>query len=153
VPKQRRGALGDAWIHPEHVVVNGPYILRKWWSLSDPPRTQSGLLRSGECRVRAALFLSHQRRQHSARNVESGERGWATLFPSNQAPTLRQELPSYVHVAPFPDVAILFVNVTRPRSTTRACAGPGDGARPEFLATQIYKTNERPAYALVPRDR
>jgi oligopeptide transport system substrate-binding protein len=85
------------------------------------------------------------------RKVMSREAGWATRFPSNQVDQLRRALPGYVRVAPFLVCNYFTMNVTRPPfNDLRVRQAISMAYDRDFVASQIYKTGERPAYAIVP---
>ncbi len=87
----------------------------------------------------------------SARSVESRERGWATQFASNQVAELRRDLPGFVHVAPYLMSQFYSFNTTRPPfNDKRVRLALSMALDRDFIAHQIFKTSEQPAYALVP---
>lgn len=152
VPKHVVEAFEDAWIHPEHIVVNGPYILRKWWSnylihLERNPR----FFDNANVTLEHLYYYPANDVNAVTRGVQSGERGWATLFPSNQVGALRRSLPGYVHSEPSLQSQFFSFNTTRPPfNDARVRQALTMALDREFIAHQIYKTSERPAYALVP---
>lgn len=152
VPKHVVQRFGDAWIHPENVAVNGPYVLRKWWSNYLIHLTRN--LRFWEndaVSFEDLYFYPTNDANTMARSVESRERGWATLFASNQVGELRRELPGFVHVAPFLMSQFYAFNTTRPPfNDKRVRLALSMALDRDFIAHEIYKTNEQPAYALVP---
>ena len=152
VPKHVLERYGEEWIKPEHIQVNGPYRLRKWWSnyivhLERNP----GFFDAGSVTLDHLYFYPAIDVNAAARKVMSGEAGWSTRFPSNQVDTLRRALPGYVHVAPYLTSNYFTFNVTRPpfndMRVRQALAMAYDR---DFVAAQIYRTGERPAYCLVP---
>jgi oligopeptide transport system substrate-binding protein len=152
VPKHVVEAHRDRWTLPEHIVVNGPYTLKRWWSnyvvhLVRNPRYYD----NARIHLEQLYFYPSTDVQAAARSVLSGERGWATKFPSNQVDELRADLPDYVHVAPWLQVTYFSFNTTRPPfDDVRLRQALSMALDREFIATKIYRTGERPAYALVP---
>jgi oligopeptide transport system substrate-binding protein len=87
----------------------------------------------------------------AARSALSGERGWSTNFPSNRAPEMRREAPSFVEVHPYLLVQYFSFNMKKPPfddvRVRRALAMAIDR---EFIARQIYRAGEFPALSFVP---
>jgi oligopeptide transport system substrate-binding protein len=152
VPKHVVERFGDDWVHPDNIVVNGPYHLKRWWSnyivhLERNP----GFFDNENVVLEHLYFYPANDVNAAARKVMSGEAGWATRFPSNQVEQFRTALPGFVRVAPYLTTNYFSFNTTRPPfndvRVRRALAMAYDR---EFVASQIYKTGERPAYFLVP---
>jgi oligopeptide transport system substrate-binding protein len=152
VPKHKVTAFGDAWIHPRNVVSNGPYLLEKWWSnyiihLKRNPR----FFDARDVLFKDLYFYPSTDPNAAARSVQSGERGWSTNFPSNQVHDLRRRLPGYVRAAPYLLSSFFSFNMTRPpfndRRVRRALTMAYDR---DFVASQILRTGERPAYSITP---
>jgi oligopeptide transport system substrate-binding protein len=152
VPKHKVEQFGDAWVKPENIVVNGPYILEKWWS-----NYMVHLVRNPRFWDDANVVLEHLYFYPSvdvnaaARKVQSGEAGWATRFPSNQVDDLRASLPGFVRVAPFLTCNYFSFNTTRPPfNDVRVRQALAMSLDREFIASRIYQTGETPAYSFVP---
>ena len=151
VPKHVVRQYGDSWIHPEHAVVNGPYTLKTWWSnymvhLARNPRFHD----AGNVKLEHLYFYPTNDVNTTARNVESGERGWATLFPTNQVDDLRRALPGYVRVAPYLEANYYAFNLAKPPfNDARVRRALSMALDREFLATQVYKTGERDRKSVV----
>jgi len=152
IPKHIYERVGDDWVKPENIVVNGPFTLKRWWSnyiihLEKNPR----FFDAGNVALEHLYFYPQNDVQAAARRVLSGEAGWSTRFPSNQVEVLRRDLPGFVRVATYLTCNYFSFNTTRP---------PFDDARVrqamsmaydrDFVASQIYRTGERPAYKFVP---
>ncbi|MBL8543693.1 MAG: peptide ABC transporter substrate-binding protein [Hyphomonadaceae bacterium] len=152
VPKHKVEQYGDDWIHPDNVVVNGPYILVKWWSnyivhLQRNP----GFWDADSLTLEHLYFYPTTDVQAATRKVLSGEAGWSTRFPSNQVDELRRALPGYAHVAPFLSCNYFSFNCTRPPfNDVRVRQAFAMAYDRDFVAQQIYRTGEHPAYSFVP---
>lgn len=152
VPKHVIERYGSQWVHPDNVVVNGPYTLRRWWSNYIIHLERNPAFYDAENVVLEHLyFYPGNDVNASARRVMSGEAGWSTRFPSNQVDVLRRELPGFARVATFLASAYFSFNMTRPpfndKRVREALAMAYDR---EFVASQIYRTGEQPAYSFVP---
>ncbi len=152
VPKHKVEELGDAWIHPDNVVVNGPYTLRRWWSNYIVHLEKNPAFYDADNVVLEHLyFYPGNDVNASARRVMSGELGWSTRFPSNQARVLREALPDYVRVAPYLTCNYFSFNTTRaPFDDVRVRQALSMAYDREFVASRIYGTGERPAFSFVP---
>ena len=152
VPKHKVTAHGDEWIHPRNMVSNGPYILEKWWSnyiihLSKNPR----FFDARNVLFKDLYFYPTVDANAATRAVQSGERGWSTSFPSTQVDDLRRELPGYVRTAPFLLSSFFAFNMTRaPFDDVRVRQAMTMTFDRDFVARELMKTGEHPAYALVP---
>jgi oligopeptide transport system substrate-binding protein len=152
VPKHVVSKYGDDWVHPNHVVVNGPYTLKRWWSnyiihLERNPR----FFDANNVVLENLYFYPGNDVNAAARKVMSGEAGWSTRFASNQADELRKALPGYVRVSPYLVCNYFTLNCTRPPfNDVRVRQAIAMAFDRDFVASQIYRTGERPAYSIVP---
>jgi len=152
VPKHTLERYGDAWIKPEHVVVNGPFTLVKWWSNYIVHLRKNPLYwEAGEVVFNDLYFYPTTNNNTAARGVESGERGWSTDFPTDLYDDLRGSIPAYVHCAPYLLMECFFFNCTRaPFNDVRVRQALSMALDREFIASRIFHTGEQPAYAIVP---
>jgi oligopeptide transport system substrate-binding protein len=152
VPKHVVERHGDAWVHPNNIVVNGAFKLIKWWSnyivhLERNPR----FFDAANVVLENLYFYPSNDVNASARRVMSGEAGWSTKFPSNQAAELREDLPGFVRVAPFLTCNYFSFNTTRPPfNDSRVRQALSMAFDRDWVAANIYRTGELPAYSLVP---
>jgi oligopeptide transport system substrate-binding protein len=152
VPKHVVLKHGDEWVHPDNIVVNGPYTLKRWWAnyivhLERNPK----FFDAANVMLDNLYFYPSNDANAAARKVMSGEAGWSTRFASNQVADLRKALPGYVRIAPFLVCNYFSLNCTRPPfNDVRVRQALAMSYDRDFVANQIYRTGERPAYALVP---
>jgi oligopeptide transport system substrate-binding protein len=152
VPKHIVEAHGDDWVHPDNIVVNGAFKLIKWWSnyivhLERNPH----FFDAANVVMENLYFYPSSDVNAAARKVMSGEAGWSTRFPSNQVQQLRRDLPAFVRVAPTLRCDYFSFNTTRPPfNDMRVRQAMAMAYDRDFVATQIFRTGERPAYCLVP---
>ena len=152
VPKHKVLQFGDAWIKPENVVVNGPYVLRRWWSnyivhLARNPNFWD----NDNVELESLYFYPSNDVNASARRVMSQECGWSTRFPSNQVVELSRALPGYVRVAPFLTCNYFSINCKRPPfDDVRVRQALTMAYDRDFVANSIYGTGERAAYSFIP---
>jgi oligopeptide transport system substrate-binding protein len=152
VPKHKVEQFGNAWIHPNNVVVNGAFTLKRWWSnyIIHLERNPS-FYDADNVAMTHLYFYPSNDVNASARRVESGEMGWSTRFPSNQVEALRRSLPGYVRVAPYLICNYFSFNTTQaPFDDLRVRTALAMAYDREFVASEIYGTGERPAFSFVP---
>ncbi len=152
VPKHRVAMYGDAWIKPENIAVNGPYILRKWWSNYIVHIERNPAFYDADNVVLEHLYYYPSNDvQATARRVQAGEAGWSTRFPSNQVETLRRDLPGFPRVSPYLSCNYFSFNTRRaPFNDVRVRHALSMAYEREFVAAQIYRTGELPAYSFLP---
>jgi oligopeptide transport system substrate-binding protein len=152
VPKHKVLQFGDAWVKPENIVVNGPYILRRWWSNYIVHISRNPVFwDNANVELEDLYFYPTNDVNAAARRVRSGECGWSTRFPSNQVEELRRILPGYVRVAPFLTCNYFSINTSRPKfSDARVRQALSMAYDRDFVANSIYRTGELPAYAFIP---
>lgn len=152
IPKHMYERVGEDWIKPANIVVNGPFILRRWWSnyiihLERNPN----FFDADNVVLEHLYFYPSNDVQAAARKVLSGEAGWSTRFPSNQVEVLRRQLPGYVRVATYLTCNYFSFNMTRPPfNDVRVRQAMAMAYDRDFVANQIYRTGERPAYKFIP---
>ena len=152
VPKHVVERHGDDWVHPDNIVVNGAFTLIKWWSnyivhLERNPH----FFDAANVVMENLYFYPSTDVNASARRVQSGEAGWSTRFPSNQVAQLRQALPGYVRVAPYLTCNYFSFNTTRaPFNDVRVRQALTMAYDRDWVASNIYRTGEHPAYSFVP---
>ena len=152
VPKHLVERYGDDWVKPENIAVNGPFVLRKWWSnyivhIEKNPH----FFDAANVTLENLYFYPTTDVNAATRKVLSGEGGWSTRFASNQVAVLERELPGYVRVSPYLLCNYFSFNVTKPPfNDKRVCQAISMAYDRDFVAREIYKTGERPAYSFVP---
>ncbi len=144
--------IGNDWIKPENIVVNGPFKLKSWQSNYIVVMEKNERFYDAQnVQLRRLYFYPTNDANVQARGVLAGERGWSTNFPSNKVEELRDQLPGFVRVAPYLLTQYLSFNTTRaPFNDARVRRALAMAINREFIATQIYRTGETPAYANVP---
>lgn len=152
IPKHVYERVGDDWVKPENIAVNGPFKLVRWWSNYIIHIEKNPNFFDAESVTLEHLYFYPQNDvQAAARRVLSGEAGWATRFPSNQVEVLNRDLPGYVRVSPYLTVNYFSFNMTRPPfDDIRVRQAMAMAYDRDFVASQIYRTGEQPAYKFIP---
>lgn len=152
VPKHIVEEHGNDWIQPENVVVNGAFNLVRWWSnyivhLEKNPR----FFDAANVELEHLYFYPANDVNAAARKVMAGEAGWSTRFPSNQVEELRRALPGYVRVTQYLTCNYFSFNMTRPPfDDVRVRNAIAMAYDRDWVAANIYRTGETPAYSFVP---
>ncbi|MBI1188361.1 MAG: peptide ABC transporter substrate-binding protein [Alphaproteobacteria bacterium] len=152
VPRHAIERYGGDWMQPENIVVNGPYTLVRWWSnfvvhLKKSPSFYD----ARNVFLDDLYFYPTTDVNTAARLVSSGERGWSKEFPAQQVEELRAAMPGFVRVSPYLLMNYLSFNCTRPPfNDPRVRQAMAMAIDREFLAREIYRTGETPAYNFVP---
>ena len=152
IPKHLYERVGEEWVKPDNMVTNGPYTLKRWWSNYIIHIEKNPLFYDAENVTLEHLYFYPQNDvQAAARRVMSGEAGWSTRFPSNQVEVLRRDLPGFVRVSPYLTCNYFSFNTTRPPfNDVRVRQAMSMSYDRDFVASQIYRTGERPAYNFIP---
>jgi oligopeptide transport system substrate-binding protein len=152
VPKHLVERFGDDWVHPDNIAVNGAFKLIKWWSNYIVHLERNPLFFDAPNVVMEHLYFYPSNDVNAtARRVMSGEAGWSTRFPSNQVEQLRRDLPGFVRVAPYLTCNYFSFNMTRPPfNDARLRQALSMAFDRDWVAANIYKTGEQPAYSFVP---
>jgi oligopeptide transport system substrate-binding protein len=143
---------GNEWTKPEHMVSDGPYVLKSW-----VPHDQLVLDRSQSYYGRDGIALG------TVRHVVSDDSGTAfrrfqtgeldTCFPpTHEIPTLAERFGPALHQAPSRQVWSLVINMTKPPLSTdpRLREALDLAIDRELLTGKIYVRGEAPAYGDVP---
>jgi len=152
LPKHAVEALGDDWIKPGNIVVNGPYRVTEWRPQSHVKAVKNPLFYDADSvEIDVVYYYPTDDVSAALRRFRAGELDLTTDFPMTQRAWLEENMPgaarpeiqlstSYIalntQVPPFDDVRVrnaLSLAVDR-----------------EALTSSILINGEQPAYALVP---
>ncbi|MGE3866661.1 MAG: peptide ABC transporter substrate-binding protein [Hyphomonadaceae bacterium] len=152
VPKHVVEQWGDDWIKPQHVVVNGPYTLAKWWSNYLVHLKKNPLFYdAGHVCLNELFFYPTNDTDTAVRRVQAGELAWSTRFPGQKAQILQRELPGYVRIAPWMLTQYFSINTTRPAfKDARVRQALSMAVDRDFIARRIYQSGYEAAYQFVP---
>ncbi|MEI9985469.1 MAG: peptide ABC transporter substrate-binding protein [Aliidongia sp.] len=143
---------GNEWTRPEHMVSNGPYVLKSW-----VPHDEIVLTRNPGYYGRDGIAIG------TVRHVVSDDDGTAfrrwqageldTCFPpTREIPTLHDRFGDQLHRAPSRQVWYLSINMQKPPLGTdpRLREALSLTIDRETLTGKIYARGEAPAYSYVP---
>jgi oligopeptide transport system substrate-binding protein len=143
---------GDAWLNPENIVTNGPYMLDKWWSnyiihLTKNPR----FFEAEKVYFEHLYFYPTPDNDAAARRITRGELGWSTDFAGKKQDFYEQELPGWVRVNSGLLLQYYSLNTTKPPfNDKRVRQAVSMALDREFMCDQIWKAGYKPAYGFVP---
>lgn len=152
-PRQAVAKWGDDWVQPGHYISNGPYKLVKW-ALGDRVTIEKNPLYYDAQKVcfDRVNFYPTTDTVSAERRVRSGELDLNTNVVSNRVARQREQAPDYVHTDQ--NVGLLFlvfntrdVPILRDKRVRQAISMSIDR---EFIAKQLLRGGQTPAYAYVP---
>ncbi|MGE0044334.1 MAG: peptide ABC transporter substrate-binding protein [Hyphomonadaceae bacterium] len=152
VPRHVIARVGDDWVKPRHIAVNGPFKLVKWWSnalirISKNP----AFFDAPNVALNDLYYYPTGDSAVTARRVRAGELAWSISFPANQLEQLEREMPDYVRVAPQMMVRYLPMNRRRaPFDDARVREALSLVVDRAFIARAIFRTGEQPAARFIP---
>ena len=152
VPQHVVEEHGNAWVRPENIQVNGPYILQEWI-----PQTHVHLARNDmfwdndNVAIDEVYWYPTEDRSAALRRFRAGELDANTDFASEQIDFLRSEMPDSYRIAPYLGIYYYPINSTDP-----ALADPNVrmalnlAVNREAITDQVLRTGEIPAMSFVP---
>ncbi|MDX2234392.1 MAG: peptide ABC transporter substrate-binding protein [Hyphomonadaceae bacterium] len=152
IPKHVVERVGDDWIKPANIQVNGPFRLEKWWSNYVVHLVKNPAFFDARNVVFNDLYFYPTNNDDAAsRRVMNGELGWSTSFPGKKQAFYEKALPGFVKVAPYMLLQYFSLNTTRPpfndKRVRRAMTLALDRT---FLAEKIWQAGYKPAWSFVP---
>lgn len=152
VPKHVVERFGDDWIKPEHIQVNGPFRLEKWWSNYVVHLVKNTRFYDARnVALNELYFYPTVNDDAAVRKVMTGELGWTTNFPGKKRAYYEKELPGFVRVAPYMLVQYFSLNTTRPPfNDVRVRRAISMAIDRRFLAERIWQAGYAPAWSFVP---
>jgi oligopeptide transport system substrate-binding protein len=152
IPRHVVAKYGDDWIKPENVVSNGAYTIERYWAnymvqIVKNPRFYDA---QNVC-FREIYYYPTQNQNTAMRRIRRGEIAWNTAFPGSQKAALDRDLPGWVNPAPYLLLNYFSLNTTKaPFNDPRVRRAINMVIDREFIATEILRAGEVPAYGFVP---
>jgi oligopeptide transport system substrate-binding protein len=154
IPEHAVAKWGDHWTDPGRYVANGPYTLVSW-KLGDRITLEKNPLywdARSVCIDQINLYPTIDP-IGAERRVRRGELDINTDIQSNRIAYLRRpdQMPAYVHVAPYLGVAYLVFNTHVPALADRRVRIALDmSVDREFITNKLDRDGRAPAYTFVP---
>lgn len=143
---------GDEWVRPANIQTNGAFRLTEWRTNNFVHLTRNETFFDNEnvC-LDEVYFYPTVDNSAAGRRVRNGELDLNMEFPGQQLEFLRREIPDYVRVHPFMGTVYFSVNTTREQFQDPSVRNAlGMAIDREFIANEILRAGQMPAYSLVP---
>lgn len=115
VPKHVVEQYGSAWIKAEHIVSNGAYLFRNWQVGNRLEIERNPLFRdTASVAIDRVFFYPTADDEAALRRIRAGELHIQRSFPMAKATWLRENMPEYLHTAPWVGSYFYILNVQRP---------------------------------------
>ena len=144
--------FGDEWVRPENIEVNGPYKLIDWRTNNFVHLSRNPLFfdNDNSC-IDEVYFYPTVDNSAAGRRVRNGELDLNMEFPGQQMEFLRREIPDYVRVHPYMGTVYFSLNTTLPQFSDASVRNAlGMAIDRDFIANEILRAGQLPAYSLVP---
>lgn len=153
VPQHVVEAHGEAWTRAEHIVGNGPFILKQWI-----PNDHIQLVKNtrfydaDNVGVRNVFYYPTQDSSAALKRFRGGDFDLVTdSVPPQQINWLRQKLPRELRLAPYILSSYLQFNLHRkPFDDIRVRTALSLAIDREVIAGKVLRAGEQPSYQLVP---
>lgn len=153
VPRHVVEKYGEMWTRPEHIVVNGPYLLKEWIPnelirLERNPR----FFDAANVPIKTVYFYPTQDSSAALKRFRGGEFDLVTdSVPPQQIRWLELYLPHELRLSPYILAQYAQFNVHRkPFDDVRVRTALSLAIDREIMVTKVTRAGERPSYALVP---
>ncbi|MCC5794295.1 MAG: peptide ABC transporter substrate-binding protein [Chromatiales bacterium] len=152
VPMHVIAEHGDDWTRPQHMVVNGPFLLE-----DRIPNARVELVRNpmfwdaGSVALGGVIYHVQEDRDGLVRRFRTGELHVVLDFPASRAASLRESLGSEVRTAPQLGLGFIAINHRRTvLADARVRRALSLAVDREVLAQRILGSGEQAALSLVP---
>ncbi len=143
---------GAAWIQPQNIVVNGPYILQRWRSNDFVHLVRNdSFYEAGDACFDEVYYYPTTDVNAAVRRVRAGELHLNNSFPPQQIEELRRQLPDYVRVHPALITTYYVFNMERaPFDDVRVRRALSMAVDREFITSEILGGSAMPTSRMVP---
>lgn len=152
LPRHVVEAVGDDWVRPEHIQVNGPFKLTQWRTNDFVAVEKNPLFFDADavCLDEVVYYPTNDNAA-AERRVRSGELDLNAEFPGQKIDFLREALPGYVHVSPGLVTTYLAFNTRRePFSDPRVRRALAMAVDRDFIVSEILRAGQVTANSFVP---
>ncbi|MDP1615838.1 peptide ABC transporter substrate-binding protein [Phenylobacterium sp.] len=152
VPKHMVEKLGDAWVQPQNIVSNGPYMVQTWRlgdyvKLIKNPR----FFEADTVCIDQVYYYPTTDAASAERRVRRGELDLNFDIQSNRIGFLREEIPDYVQTHTWLGVAYLAFNANvEALQDIRVRRAISMAIDREFITDKLLRGGQTPAYNYVP---
>jgi oligopeptide transport system substrate-binding protein len=153
VPKHIVEKHGDAWLHPENIAVNGPYILKAWVpndhiAMAKNPR----FFDAARVKIETVVYYPTQDSEAALKRVRGGDFDLLTdSLPPQKIDWLRANMANELRLWPSILTQYVQFNLRRkPFDDPRVRSALSLAIDREIICSKVERAGEQPAYALVP---
>ncbi|MDE2183358.1 MAG: peptide ABC transporter substrate-binding protein [Alphaproteobacteria bacterium] len=153
IPAHVVEAYGDAWIDAEHMVSNGPYMLKEWVSNDHVQLVKNPYFYARDTvAIENVFYYPTQDESAAIKRFRGGEFDLLTdTLPPQQVDWLRRELPGEVRLAPFLLSQYVQFNLrAKPFDDVRVREALSLAIDREIICHKVMRGGETPAYSFVP---
>jgi oligopeptide transport system substrate-binding protein len=152
LPSHVVAEFGDAWVRPANIQVNGPYKLIDWRTTNYVHLVRNDeFYAADDLCIDEVYFYPTTDPSAASRRVRNGELDLNMEFPGQQMDFLLREIPDYVRVNPYMQTAYFSINTTLEQFSDRNVRNAlGMAIDRDFIANEILRAGQFPAYSLVP---
>ena len=154
VPRHVVEKHGAAWMKPENIAVNGPFILKEWIPndhvrLVKNPRFYD----AANVALDEVWFYPTEDANAAVKRFRAGELDLCNRCPAQpQVPGIRKEMPGVMQISPFIASYFLVANESRPPfNDPRVREALSLSMDRETLTDKVLRAGALPAYNLIPR--
>jgi len=152
VPRHVVEKAGDQWTRPEHIVSNGPYVLREW-----VPNDHIALVKNPRfydahrVRIDTVYFYPTMDSEAALKRFRAGQLDTQNPLPATEIDWIRANMPKALDLHPYLGVAYVMANYRRaPFADARVRRAINLAYGRELITDRILRLGERPAYGIVP---
>ncbi len=152
VPKHVVERVGDQWIQPENIEVNGAYKLAEWRTNNyiHAVRNENFFDNENVC-IDEVFYYPTVDMQAAQTRIRNGELDVNTDFAGQNLEFLQREIPDYVRVHPYLGIIYYSFNTNQaPFDDPRVRNALGMAIDRTFIADEILRAGQMPAYSFVP---
>lgn len=152
VPKHKVEELGDEWVRPENIVVNGPYKLVEWRT-RDFLRSEANPYWAGHENLcyKEIVYFPYDDLDAVERMVATGRIDINNAFEGQKTAELKENFPGWVRTMPSLTTTYYAFNTELPifqdKRVRNALAMALDR---DFMVNEVLTAGYEPAYSLVP---
>ena len=153
VPRHMIASYGEAWIKPEHMVGNGPYLLKEWKPgdfvhLTKNPR----FFDAASVCLNDLYFYPSKDVIAAERAVRSGSLDMNFDFSGSRLAEIKKNMPGYAHVTQGQRTSYINFNMRRPEfQDLRVRQALSMAVDRDFIAMKVLADGSEPAYSIVPK--
>lgn len=152
VPQHTIEEFGSAWIRPENIVVNGPYLLKEWVASSHLRLVKNEMFYDADNLFFDEVFhIPSEDLRAGLIRFRSGDLDSLVSFPQDQLPIIEEEMPDALRIGPSLSVeAYIFNTQAPPFDDVRVRRALSMAIDRVTLTERVLRTGEEPAYSYIP---